>query len=158
MNNIWKYSLVLAFSIILDQLLKGTAQSLISMEGGFHPISDTFLFVRESNAGLIFGLHPFFDLKTLNTFSWIVTLVFIIHFLRRIVFYRNRSPIRGWGYTLLLMGFFSSWLDRYSQGSTLDYLGLKLGEYTLTFSVSDISSALGALILMTTISKRVTVK
>ena len=144
MNNIWKYSLVLAFSIIIDQLVKGTAQSLIVNEGGVVSLLGPLNFVRIRNEELIFGLSlPFFNTYA-NTFAIVICTFLIFLCLRKIVHFRNRSPITGWAYTLLLTGLFTSWLDRVSQGFTLGYLGLSLGETTLVpFSIGDIYFFLG---------------
>ena len=148
MNNIWKYSLVLAFSIILDQLIKGTAQSLIPTEGGTVPLFGILSFVRLRNPDLIFGI----SLPVLGTYSNGIALsvcsALIFLTLKKIVFYRNRNPLKGWAYTLLVTGLFTSWLDRATQGFTLDYLSVGLGNTSLPFSVGDLFFLVGAILVL----------
>lgn len=152
MNNIWKYSLVLAFSIILDQLLKGTAQSLIPMPGEVYEVYSSFFFVREVNPYFPFGIKIISQYA--NTICWITHVGLIFYSLKKIIYFRNRNPIKGWGVTFLLMSFFTSWLDRYSQGSTLDYLAIGSRNTHFSFSYGDISFFIGLVILFYSFLKR----
>lgn len=139
MNNIWKYSLVLAFSIIIDQLVKGTAQTLIVEPNSSLDLYGILSFVRTENHGLLFGFKlPFFETYQ-NLICHILDLGIIFWILKKIVFYRNRSPILGWSYTFWLVGIFTSWLDRVTLGYTLDYLKLK----SWAFSMGDLYTILG---------------
>jgi lipoprotein signal peptidase len=150
MNNIWKYSLVLAFSIIADQLVKGTAQSLISAEGGVVPLFSFLSFVRLRNENLIFGLKMPFLESYANGLAILTCSLLIFWCLKKIVINRNKSPLKGWAYTMLLTGLFTSWLDRISQGFTLDYLQVNFGSsLALPFSVGDIFFLCGVLSVMT---------
>lgn len=143
MNNIWKYSLVLAFSIIVDQLVKGTAQTLIAEPNSSLDLYGLISFVRTENHGLIFGLElPF--LKTYqNLICHLLDLGIIFYILKKIIFYRNRSPLLGWSYTFWLVGVFTSWLDRVTLGYTLDYLKLK----SWAFSMGDLYTIIGLLMI-----------
>ncbi|MCF8058022.1 MAG: signal peptidase II [Bacteriovoracaceae bacterium] len=147
MNNIWKYSLILAFSIILDQLIKGTSQSLILEDGGISNLIGPLSFVRFKNAYLIFG----FNISTIKSYQNSIAILFssgiIVYSLKEAIKNRNISPITGWSYTLMIAGFFTSWLDRISQGFTLDYLGLNFGSTLVTFSLGDILSVCGFFLL-----------
>ncbi len=145
MNNIWKYSLVLAFSIILDQLLKGTSQSLIAAPGEFHEVYSYVFLVRETNPFWPFGIDIFPSYA--NTICWIFHIFLIFYSLKKIVYFRNRDPLKGWAITFLLMGFFTSWLDRFSQGRTLDYIAIGKSEPFLSFSIGDLSFIIGFFLL-----------
>ncbi len=143
MNNIWKYSLVLAFSIIADQLIKGTAQSLLLEQNSTAAFLGPLSFARLLNPNLIFGIKISALGDYQNLICHLIDLLLIFWILKKIVYYRNRGPIIGWGYTLWLMGVFTSWLDRVSHGYTLDYLSL--GKFS--FSLGDIYTVLGLVII-----------
>lgn len=138
MNNIWKYSLVLAFSIIVDQLIKGTAQSLIVNDGGVVHLFGPLSFVRIRNLFFIFGFNISFLSEYINAISLTVCTGLIFWTLKKIVINRNINPLKGWAYTLFLIGLFSSWLDRVTQGFTLSYLKVDFGFLMVPFSVGDI--------------------
>jgi|GEM_PF-2148478 len=143
MNNIWKYSLLLAFGVIIDQLAKGSAQSLISVPGGEDYIGLGFSFTRVTNSGLIFGLTVPSLGSYLNSLSVACSSLVIIILIRQIILWRNMRPHFGWALSLILLGVFSSWLDRISHAKTLDYLSLKAGSLFLSFSLADLSLCLG---------------
>lgn len=134
MNNIWKYSLVLSFTVIIDQLIKGTAQSLIPALGGFSVIASDFYLTRVGNINLIFGidigLGPLWTNKVAQYFDLVLCLISIWW----IVKWRNRAPAKGWFLTLTLTALFSSWLDRTMHGHTLDYLSVAK---KVSFSIAD---------------------
>lgn len=147
MNNIWKYSLVLAFSIIIDQLIKGTAQSLLLEPTSIMPIVSLFNFVRAENHGVIFGIEPSFMRNYQNTICHLLDLALMVWVLKKIIYFRNKSPLLGWGYNLWLVGLFTSWLDRVTLGYTLDYLSI--GKRLIVFSLGDLFTALGVLMVIT---------
>jgi lipoprotein signal peptidase len=147
MNNIWKYSLVLAFSIILDQLIKGTSQSLILEDGGVSPLIGDLFFTRFKNNDFVFGLSIPLLKNYQNTISMFFSLGIIFYSLKAVVKNRNKKPLKGWAYTLIISGFFTSWLDRVSQGFTLDYLGLQFNDTIFAFSLGDIMTVLGILMI-----------
>ena len=155
MQNIWKYSLLLAFSIIIDQLLKGSAQSFVEIpeakEVFFHPL----YILRERNFffmfGIDLGLTPlwsnrlclFFNYALLGTLFWWT------------VIWRNRRPIAGWSLSLMACGIFSSTMDRYSHDFTLDYLGLHLSQdLMLPFSLGDLLFLSGSILGVFLFTKR----
>jgi lipoprotein signal peptidase len=143
MNNIWKYSLVLAFSIIADQLIKGTAQSLLLEQNSTAVIWGSLSFARLLNPYLIFGINIPQLGEYQNLICHLIDLLLIIWILKKIIYFRNRGPVIGWGYTLWLMGIFTSWLDRVSHGYTLDYLSLQ----GMSFSLGDLYSIVGLSII-----------
>lgn len=147
MNNIWKYSLVLAFSIILDQLVKGTAQSLIPSEGGVVDLFGPLSFVRIRNENLIFGLPLPLITSYANALAIISSSSLILWSLKRVVINRNVNPLKGWAYTLFLTGLFTSWMDRATQGFTLDYLGIEILGSLIPFSIGDLYFLIGMVLI-----------
>lgn len=138
MNNIWKYSLVLAFSIICDQLIKGSIQSLLEYEGATKPLFDSLvLIIRERNYFFPMGFSFGASEKVVNTIAIIIDTLLMFGCLYRIVIFRNKDPFMGWGYTLVFSGLFTSWMDRFSQGFTLNY-----------FSIGGLSTSLGDLLFL----------
>lgn len=142
MNNIWKYSLVLSFTIIIDQLIKGTAQSLIPNLGGFSLLASEVYLTRLGNANFIFG----FDIGLGATWTNRIALYFdfIMSFVSIwwIVKWRNKAPLKGWFLSLILTALFSSWLDRTMHGYTLDYLAITK---KFSFSIADIYLFIGSI-------------
>lgn len=138
MNNIWKYSLVLAFSIICDQLIKGSIQSLLEYEGATKPLFGSLLtVVRERNYHFLFGISFGETAKIANILSITLNSTLMMVCLYRTVIFRNNNPLLGWGYTLAFSGLFTSWMDRLSQGFTLNY-----------FSFFGVSTSLGDLLYL----------
>ncbi len=142
MNNIWKYSLVLSFTIIIDQLIKGTAQSLISTLGGFSLIASPFYLTRMTNPNFIFGLDIGIGPIWSNKISLYADLLLSCYSIWWIVKWRNKAPVKGWFLTFILTALFSSWLDRSMHGHTLDYLSLY---QKISFSIADIYLFVGLL-------------
>lgn len=147
MNNIWKYSLVLAFSIIIDQLIKGTAQSLVPSEGGTSAIFEFLYFCRIRNSELVFGINIPLISSIQNTLAILFDFVISGLCLWYTVKFRNKFPIMGWGLSILLAGTFTSLMDRWTQGFTLDYFLIKLGEINFSLSLGDIQVAIGLMII-----------
>ena len=85
MNNIWKYSLVLAFSIIIDQLVKGTAQTLIAEPNSSLDLYGILSFVRTENHGLLFGFKLSFLENYQNLICHLIDLGIIFWILKKIV-------------------------------------------------------------------------
>lgn len=138
MNNVWKYSLVLAFSIILDQLIKGSIQSLLEYEGAVKELISSFFYVIRERNYAFFGGITIAPLKTyINSIAILFDSVLMFTNIYRLVWFRNRLPLLGWGHTLILAGLFTSWLDRYSQGFTLNYLMFDLRIIKVTTSLGD---------------------
>ncbi|MCR9203628.1 MAG: signal peptidase II [Halobacteriovoraceae bacterium] len=146
MNNIWKYSLVLAFSIICDQLTKGSIQSLLEYEGATYSLIDPILSViRERNYGFLMGITFGLSPKLTNGLCAGLNSFLMMVCLYRIVVFRNTHPILGWGYTLLFSGLFTSWLDRLSQGFTLNYF--LIGKGPISTSLGDLLFLSGLIII-----------
>lgn len=145
MNNIWKYSLVLAFSIICDQLIKGSIQSLLEYEGATKPLFKSLvLIIRERNYFFPMGFSLGASEKIANTIAILADSLLMFGCLYRIVIFRNKDPFMGWGYTLIFSGLFTSWMDRFSQGFTLNYLSF-LG---ISTSFGDLLFLFGLIIVL----------
>jgi len=142
MQNIWKYSLVLSFTIIIDQLIKGTAQSLIPSLGGFSLIFPSFYLTRLANPYFIFGIDIGIGPKWSNGIALYLDLILSCVSIWWIVKWRNRATAKGWFLTLILTALFSSWLDRSMHGHTLDFLSI--GK-VYNFSVADLYYIVGVI-------------
>ncbi len=142
MNNIWKYSLVLSFTIIIDQLIKGTAQSLIPALGGFSVLVSELYLTRLGNSNFILGIDIGISSVWMNQIALYFDLILSFVCIWWIVKWRNRFPVKGWFLTLILTALFSSWLDRSMHGHTLDYLAITK---KFSFSLADIYLFIGCL-------------
>ncbi|MAF77756.1 MAG: hypothetical protein CME60_06305 [Halobacteriovoraceae bacterium] len=140
MNNIWKYSLVLSFTVIADQLIKGTAQSLIPTLGGFSVLFSEVYLTRLANPFFIFGIDLGLSSSWSNEISEYLNLLLCFPAIWWIVKWRNRAPHKGWCLTLILTALFSSWLDRNLHGHTLDYLSITKN---FSFSIADLYLFIG---------------
>lgn len=142
MNNIWKYSLVLSFTIIIDQLIKGTAQSLIANLGDFSLLAKNIYLTRIGNPSFIFGLDVGLGALWSNRIALYLDLILSFISIWWIVKWRNRAPVKGWFLTLILTALLSSWLDRSMHGYTLDYLAIT---QNFSLSIADIYLLIGSL-------------
>ena len=123
MNNIWKYSLILCFTVIVDQLIKGTAQTVVPNLGDYSELASGVFLTRLGNSNFIFGID--FGLNSwTNTIAQYFDLILCFVCIWWIVLWRNIAPHKGWCLTLILTAIFSSWLDRSLYGYTLDYISL----------------------------------
>ena len=149
MNNIWKFSLVLAFSIMGDQLIKGTIQSFIQNNSDHYIIFDQiFYLVRERNYKQILGLS-FFDKVLLDNYlAVVIDSILILGSLYMIIINRNKNLFLGWSYTLILSGLLTSWIDRITQGFTLNYFLFKAFDTKVTTAFGDIFFMLGILLVI----------
>jgi lipoprotein signal peptidase len=144
MQNVWKYSLLLAFSIIIDQLFKGSAQSLVEIPSASEVLFEPLYLIRSRN--YLFFLHFDFGLSPnwSNRISLIFNVAALLGCFWWTIKWRNVRPDAGWSLSLIACGLFSSTMDRYSHGFTLDYLGLKLSDSSwVNFSLGDLEFLLG---------------
>lgn len=159
MQNIWKYSLLLAFSIIIDQLFKGSAQSLVDVPNSHELIFSPLFLVRARSFFFAFNLDLGLSALWSNRISLVVIVSLLVLSLWWTVKWRNSRPLAGWSLSLISCGLFSSFMDRYSHGYTLDYLALRFSEKTwLNFSLGDIELTLGMILGLLLVWKRRSVK
>lgn len=155
MQNIWKYSLLLAFSIIIDQLFKGSAQSLVDMPNSFEVLFEPFYLIRSRNFYFIFNIDLGLSKLWSNRLSLILILTLLGFAFWWTVKWRNTRPLAGWSLSLVACGLFSAFMDRYSHGYTLDYLSLRFSESDwINFSLGDIELTLGFLLGLLLFTKR----
>jgi lipoprotein signal peptidase len=122
MTNIWRFSLVLAFSIILDQVLKGIAQGFLD-HGTTVELLPRLLFGSFSVAKVSNGVN-----SLLIFFTVIVSFLL----LRSIVLNRNMSFMAGMARTFILSYLCSNFLDRMGNEYIVNYLSY----FDMNFSLS----------------------
>jgi len=138
MKNVWRFSLFLAFSSIIDQLVKGSIQSILDYEGMVKPVAGTWLLVaRHGKSFFNFSFYPSLIGGNFNGISIFVLTLLCCFCLYRGIKFRNKGSILGWSYTFLLSGAFSSWLDRVSQGFVLKYIRLEVLGFSIATSIGE---------------------
>lgn len=125
--------------VIVDQLLKGTAQTLSSHEtfSLFGGVSLAQVMNAHIIGGIDLGLGHW-DNRIALFFDWLLSLLC----LWGMILWRNIFPLRGLFLTFILVALFSSCIDRFFYGYTLDYF--LLGQ-TYAFSIADLSLSFGLL-------------
>jgi hypothetical protein len=114
MTNIWRYSLIFAFTIILDQLIKGTIQGFL----GSQEVVEVF-------SGLIIQ-----EIKTppselwLNRCLYLSSLLGLVYMIRNTILYRNKNFLLGLFRTFIMIGLFTTFLDFSTTGYFVDYIYL----------------------------------
>ncbi len=112
MNNIWRYSLIFAFTVIIDQLIKGTTQGFLGSENSL--VVFDFLVIQEIKTNKI-GLW-------LNRFLYYSSAVSLIYMIKSTIVNRNKSFSKGLFRTFIMIGLFTTFLDLSSLGYFVDYI------------------------------------
>jgi signal peptidase II len=149
MSRFWKLSVMMAVIVIIDQLLKGTVQSVLYIGESKVIIANFLKYSYVRNTGLMFG---FFS-NLVGVWKEIVMIYFPIAFclllFSLIILSIRKSLILPLSYSLILSGAFSNLLDRLTLGYVVDYITFYNGASTLpTINIADISIsiAIGLLI------------
>ena len=130
MNNIWKFSLIFAFTVIFDQMLKGTVQGFMESDGSYKIFEGVYL-------KAIIGTQIE---NYLLLVCQLICLAVLIYLIRNIILYRNKSLLKGMLRTFSMIGVFTLLLDLLFTGYFVDYIsifgfGLSLGKVLLILSV-----------------------
>lgn len=136
MNNIWKYTLVFCFTVITDQLIKGSIQG----------------FVENGNTIQILPMVFFMESKFLSLkLPWSKVLAYTalltnIYVIKNIIIFRNKSFYLGLMRTFLMIGLFTVFLDQISLGYIVNYINI--GGY-INLSIGKSFLVIGSLTLFT---------
>ncbi len=112
MNNIWRYSLIFAFTVIIDQLTKASVQGFL----GSQTVVEVF-------SGLVIQ-----EIKTQKIEMWLnrslysLSFLALIYMIRNTIIYRNKSFYLGLLRTFIMIGLFTTFLDLSSLGYFVDYI------------------------------------
>lgn len=150
MARIWKYTLIISFIILADQLTKGIVQSKMSFGESIPVIDGFFSFTYVKNPGAAFGLGA-------DAESWVRKLLFLFlpviacMWLATLIWKtRNKQLLLGLAYSLILAGAIGNLIDRFSYGYVVDFLDFYFNVHHFpAFNVADssITIAAGLLIL-----------
>lgn len=134
MTNIWRYSLIFAFTVIIDQLIKGTTQGFLGSQESL--VLFDYLIIKEVKTSQI-------SLWT-NRFLYCSSVLFLIYMMKNTIVYRNKSFINGLFRTFIMIGLFTTFLDLSSMGYFVDYIYL----FKIPLSLGKILFIIGAISLL----------
>lgn len=137
----WRYYIVAAVVLILDQLTKKLIDANLELFEQISVIGQFFLITHVLNDGAAFSMLP-----GASTLFISITIVVVIG----IIWYIERSRKTG-GRTLLLTalglvlgGALGNFIDRVLYGHVIDFLQFNFGSYTFPiFNVADIGIVIG---------------
>lgn len=141
MNQIWRYSLLGAFLVIADQLIKGTVQTLFVGES---PVQDSLVYLDyEVKKALFWGLFPVQNNFAFSILSIWLPLLALFFLLKEMWIFRHKDPLMGWGMALLFTGVLSNLLDRLTLERVVYYLNFN---NFLILNIADICIFIGVCI------------
>jgi len=113
-NNIWKFSLVFSFTIIVDQLIKASIQGFVESQSQFEIIP--YVYFTESRF-----LKVAMPWSKVLAYTSLLTMFYVS---KNVVIYRNKSFFLGLMRTFLMVGLFTVFLDQISLGYIVNYINL----------------------------------
>ena len=141
MKNIWKGTLIIAFTLLLDQLSKGVVQKMLlpGEEQVFIPKFMSIIYIQDSATTLGFLSH--WDMKLRNMFLILFSLLIVMWAIRRLIMLRG-DFFRVLPYILVVAGLFGNLMDRLLYGYVVSFI--KVSGWVFNFS--DISIMLAILL------------
>lgn len=136
MARFWALSVVIFFSIIFDQLIKGYVQSQDHALAVGYQLGDFYFLKPERFYGLIQFQWNFLSAVY---FKWIPLFILITIF---ILFIKslNKNFWISFGLSIIIAGLGSNTIDRFVLGFILDYILF----YSVSFNLSDIAILFGS--------------
>lgn len=150
MNRIWKYSLLIATIILVDQITKGVIQSSFYLSESVKVIPGFFDFTYVRNPGAAFGMGANASDFVRKLFFLVLPVIACIWLCWLIWQQRNKSVLLGTAYSLILAGAVGNLIDRFSLGYVVDFLDFYWGRHHFpAFNIADsaITIAAGLLII-----------
>ena len=126
MNTIWKYTLLIVFIVLVDQLSKGAAQALFSMADKT-TLSESLMLTYKKNVG-----------QAPNSFLIGFSFLIIIWSFYRMVIKGRKKFFYGLPYALVFAGFVGNLLDRLLFGYVVNIIRFGGIRGFNTFNLADI--------------------
>tara|TARA_R110002072_G_scaffold288917_1_gene455370 strand:- start:42543 stop:43043 length:501 start_codon:yes stop_codon:yes gene_type:complete len=148
MKQIWKCSLIIAFLVMGDQLLKGTVQSFYQVNN-YEEVTSYLWVGHTQNYGFLFGTGVNWPSFVRWPLLYILPVLLQFYFLKLIIIYRFANFRRLLAYTLITTGLFGNFLDRIIYGHVVDFISIgPRGSLSPSFNTSDIFIVIGAIIYL----------
>lgn len=150
MDKIWKFSLLIAFIIIADQMTKALIEETYKL-GEITPVINEFFNITYiKNTGAAFGLGANATSIWRVLFLLLIPVLACFYLLHLIWTSRKERMILGLSYSLIFAGAVGNLIDRFSLGYVVDFLDFFYKDkHFPAFNVADscISIAAGLLVI-----------
>lgn len=148
MKQIWKCSLIIAFLVMGDQLLKGTLQSFYQVNN-FEEIFSGLWFGYAKNHGYLFGLGETWPEWLKWPLTYLLPIVIFLYFSYQVILYRFARFSRLLSYSFILTGVLGNYLDRLMYGHVVDFIAIgSKTSMTPSFNTADLFIIFGIFIYM----------
>ncbi len=148
MDKIWKYSLLIATLIIVDQMTKGAVQSNFYYGETINIIEGFFNLTYVRNPGAAFGLGAgapiylrkfFFQLLPVIACCWLAWLIWT----------HRTKVLSALTFSFILAGAVGNLIDRFTLGYVVDFFDFFLGaKHFPAFNIADSCITIGAVLLI----------
>ncbi len=139
------FGAVFIFSIILDQLTKMWALSVLKNGSSIKIIKDFLRFSYVENRGAAFGI-----LQNQIWFFVIITFIMIIFLAYMFFKYKNITNISKFSIVLIAGGAIGNFIDRITRGFVVDFIDVRFGNFYdfPVFNVADSFVVCGTILLI----------
>lgn len=139
------YGIIIAVSLLVDQMTKYAASVCLKNRPSIHLIGDFLKFTYVENKGAAFGI-----LQNQRTIFIIVTIILILGIIYAIFFYKKITKYTKFSLVLILCGALGNFIDRIRLRYVIDFIDVTFGSlYNFpVFNVADCFVVVGTLMIV----------